>query len=124
VCWRINETYIKIKGEWKYLYRAVDKQGNTIDFLLAAKRDTKAARRLLTRFEELCTDPVPRMEAIFRFLGPEFSEEYLAFSPDHFVYGNTVSTAYLQPYRDTLSDKICEEILDGTINYHQWHYQP
>ena len=30
--WRLDETYVKVKGQWKYLYRAVDKQGNTIDF--------------------------------------------------------------------------------------------
>lgn len=47
--WRFDETYIKIKGDWKYLYRAVDKLGNTIDFLLTAKRDTKAARRFLNK---------------------------------------------------------------------------
>jgi putative transposase len=47
--WRFDETYIKIKGEWKYLYRAVDKQGDTIDFLLTAKRDKKAARRFLNK---------------------------------------------------------------------------
>jgi putative transposase len=47
--WRLDETYMKIKGDWKYLYRAVDKQGNTIDFLLTAKRDTKAARRFLNK---------------------------------------------------------------------------
>ena len=47
--WRIDETYIKVKGEWKYYYRAVDKEGNTIDFLLTAKRDTKAAKRFLVK---------------------------------------------------------------------------
>jgi putative transposase len=47
--WRMDETYLKIKGQWRYLYRAVDKQGNTIDFLLTAKRDTKAARRFLNK---------------------------------------------------------------------------
>ena len=47
--WRMDETYIKVKGEWKYYYRAVDKQGNTIDFLLTAKRDRKAALRFLTK---------------------------------------------------------------------------
>lgn len=47
--WRLDETYIKIKGEWKYLYRAVDKQGNTIDFLLTAKRDKKAALCFLNK---------------------------------------------------------------------------
>ena len=43
--WRMDETYIKIKGRWKYLYRAVDTAGQTIGFLLAAKRDTAAALR-------------------------------------------------------------------------------
>jgi len=47
--WRLDETYIKVKGQWKYYYRAVDKQGSTIDFLLTAKRDTKAALRYLTK---------------------------------------------------------------------------
>ena len=47
--WRMDETYIKVKGKWKYLYRAVDKYGNTIDFLLTAKRNTKAALRFLNR---------------------------------------------------------------------------
>ena len=47
--WRMDETYVKIKGKWKYLYRAVDKQGDTVDFLLTAKRDKKAAKRFLTK---------------------------------------------------------------------------
>jgi len=41
--WRVDETYIKVKGHWKYLYRAVDSKGNTLDSLLSAKRDAKAA---------------------------------------------------------------------------------
>jgi putative transposase len=47
--WRFDETYIRVNGEWKYLYRAVDKEGNTIDFLLTAKRDRKAAKRFLDK---------------------------------------------------------------------------
>jgi putative transposase len=43
--WRMDETYVKVKGHWKYLYRAVDKEGNTVDFLLRAHRDKAAARR-------------------------------------------------------------------------------
>jgi putative transposase len=42
--WRMDETYIKLNGKWVYLYRAVDKYGDTIDFLLRAKRDTSAAK--------------------------------------------------------------------------------
>jgi len=45
----MDETYIKVKGQWRYYYRAVDKQGQTIDFLLTAKRDKKAALRFLKK---------------------------------------------------------------------------
>ena len=46
---RIDEAYIKVAGQWKYLYRAVDKSGDTVDFLLTAKRDKAAASRYLER---------------------------------------------------------------------------
>ena len=45
----LDETYIKLRGEDRYWYRAVDKQGTTVDFLLTAKRDRHAARRFFTR---------------------------------------------------------------------------
>ena len=41
----MDETYVKVRGEWRYLYRAVDKEGNTVDFLLRARRDKAAAQR-------------------------------------------------------------------------------
>ena len=42
--WRVDETYSRIKGKWRYLYRAVDSEGNTLDFMLSPKRDAKAAK--------------------------------------------------------------------------------
>src|SRR5215212_7501700 len=47
--WRVDETYVKIKGRWTYLYRAVDSRGQTIDFLLSAKRDAEAAKRFFRK---------------------------------------------------------------------------
>ena len=47
--WRVDETYIKVKRRWTYLYRAVDSRGQTIDFLLSAKRDTAAAKRFFRK---------------------------------------------------------------------------
>ena len=47
--WRMDETYIKVKGIWKYLYRAVDKEGKTVDFLLTAHRDMAAAKRFFEK---------------------------------------------------------------------------
>src|SRR5262247_746768 len=49
VSWRMDETYVKVKGQWCYLYRAVDKYGQTIDFLLTEHRDTEAALRFLKK---------------------------------------------------------------------------
>src|SRR4030095_859359 len=47
--WRMDETSIKVKGRWYYLYRAVDKTGQTIDFLLTEQRDEEAALRFLKK---------------------------------------------------------------------------
>jgi transposase-like protein len=46
--WHVDETYLKIKGQWVYLYRAVDKAGRTVDFLLSRRRDIAAAKRFLS----------------------------------------------------------------------------
>ncbi|MEX3845601.1 IS6 family transposase [Paraburkholderia sp. BR10882] len=55
--WRVDETYVKVKGHWKYLYRAVDKAGNTVDFLLCAHRDKAAARRYFEKAIEQNSEP-------------------------------------------------------------------
>jgi transposase-like protein len=47
--WRADETYIKVKGQWKYLYWAVDSTGKTIDFMLSENRDMPAAKRFFTK---------------------------------------------------------------------------
>ncbi len=51
--WRVDETYVKVCGQWKYLYRAVDRDGHTVDFRLRAHRDEAAARRFLERAIDL-----------------------------------------------------------------------
>jgi putative transposase len=55
--WRMEETYIKVHEQWKYLYRAVDREGDTIDFLLRATRDCAAARRFLEEAMTLHGEP-------------------------------------------------------------------
>lgn len=59
--WRVDETYIKVKGKWKYLYRAVDSVGNTLDFLLTAKRDAKAAKRFFRKTLKAAHNQQPRV---------------------------------------------------------------
>ncbi|MDY7965656.1 IS6 family transposase [Bacillus thuringiensis] len=59
--WRVDETYIKIKGEKMYLYRAIDSEGNTIDFYLSTKRDAQVAKRFLKKALASCHAIKPRI---------------------------------------------------------------
>ncbi|MGE6553325.1 IS6 family transposase [Bacillus mycoides] len=59
--WRFDETYLKIKGKNMYLYRAVDSEGNTLDFYLSKKRDAKAAKRFLKKALASCHVTKPRV---------------------------------------------------------------
>ncbi|MBY0041043.1 IS6 family transposase, partial [Bacillus cereus] len=73
--WKLDETYIKVKGEWRYLYRAIDKEGYTLDIQLRKKRDHQAAytfmKRLVKTFGEptvLTTDKAPALLCAFKKL--------------------------------------------------------
>src|SRR5437764_12116966 len=59
--YRVDETYIKVKGQEKYLYRAVDSTGQTIDFLLTARRDAAAAKRFFQKVFRSSGNPIPRV---------------------------------------------------------------
>lgn len=59
--WRVDQTYIEIKGEWKYPYQAVDSEGNTLDFLLSARRDGKAAARFFRKVLSAQHTQTPRV---------------------------------------------------------------
>lgn len=59
--WRVDETYIRVKGKWAYLYRAVDSSGASIDFLLSAKRDAAAAKRFFQKALRSPTHHTPRV---------------------------------------------------------------
>lgn len=59
--WRVDETYVKVKGKWMYLYRAVDSEGNTIDFYLSKHRNAKSAKRFLKKALAFCHSVTPRV---------------------------------------------------------------
>ncbi|MFU2010125.1 IS6 family transposase [Bacillus pseudomycoides] len=73
--WKLDETFVKVKGEWRYLYRAIDKEGYTLDIQLRKKRDHQAAygfmKRLVKKFGEptvLTTDKAPALLCTFNKL--------------------------------------------------------
>jgi transposase-like protein len=57
--WRVDETYVRVGGKWKYLFRAVDKHGQLIDFMLSNRRNTKAAYRFLRKALRTMSDYPP-----------------------------------------------------------------
>lgn len=59
--WRVDETYVKIKGSWMYLYRAVDSQGKTLEFHLSASRDAEAAKRFFAKALSASHTVIPRV---------------------------------------------------------------
>jgi transposase, IS6 family len=59
--WKVDETYIKVKGEWKYLYRAVDSEGNTLDFMLSARRNKQAAYKFFKKVLKAKHNRQPRV---------------------------------------------------------------
>lgn len=59
--WRVDETYVRVKGKWVYLYRAVDSSGATLDFLLSEQRDAAAAKRFLEQVLRGENHPAPRV---------------------------------------------------------------
>ena len=59
--WKVDETYVKVKGEWKYLYRAIDSEGNTLDFMLSARRNKDAAKRFFKKVLKSRQNKQPRV---------------------------------------------------------------
>ena len=65
--WRVNETYVTVKGEYKYLYRAMDSDSQPLDFMLSAKRDAKAAKRFLNNPVEQDHRTIKRLVKVVTF---------------------------------------------------------
>ena len=64
--WRVDETYIKVKGKWKYLYHAVDSTGNTVDFMLSSKRNRKAAKRFFKKALSSNHNQISRVITVYK----------------------------------------------------------
>ena len=78
--WRVDETYVRVKGRWCYLYRAIDSAGATIEFLLSAFRDADAAKRLFRKALSTLSHPQPRvintdLAAIYKSAIPAIKKE-------------------------------------------------
>ncbi|GHO90194.1 hypothetical protein KSF_002420 [Reticulibacter mediterranei] len=66
--WRVDETYIKIKTEWFYLYRAIDSQGSTLEFLLSPTRDAEAAKGFFCKALHTTTGSAPQVSSLHKLV--------------------------------------------------------
>jgi len=86
--YRVDETYVKIKGKWSYLYRAVDSTGQTIDFLFSAKRDARAATRFFRKMLKSPKNQSPRVINVDQNRSYPPAVEELKFVSQH-IFCNT-----------------------------------
>ena len=85
VRWFVDETYVKVAGRWRYVYRAVDEHGQVIDVLVSVRRDMAAARRFFVGMlavqedpEEITTDRAAALAAVIAELLPAAGSRYRA----------------------------------------------
>ena len=119
--WFVDETYVKVNGVWRYVYRAIDQHGQVIDVLLSARRDAAAARRFLTRAlrmlqvtpSEVVTDAAPVYPAVLDELLPSawHHVEQYANNPIEADHGQLKRRA--RPMRGLRTDRTAQIVIAG-----------
>ena len=120
--YRVDETYIKIKGEWKYLYRAVYSNGDTIDFLLPAKRDKKEAKRFFKKALRATHSSIPRAITIDKS-GANLSavkslvaDDNSGFNPDTEIRQNKYLNNIIEQ-----DHRAIKRIINPMMGFHSFH---
>jgi transposase-like protein len=132
--WFVDETYVKVNGVWRYVYRAIDQHGQVVDVLLSVRRDATAARRFFTRAhrtlkvipDEVVTDAAPVYPAVLDELLPtawHHVEQY-ANNPIEADHGQLKRR--LRPMRGLQTDRTAQVVIAGHAfvqNLRRGHYE-
>ncbi|WP_433365057.1 IS6 family transposase [Actinoplanes sp. CA-142083] len=132
--WYVDETYVKVNGAWRYVYRAIDQRGQVIDVLLTIRRDASAARRFFTRAlgtlkvipRQVVTDAAPVYPAVLDELIPaawHHVEQY-ANNPIEADHGQLKRR--LRPMRGLQTDRTTQVVIAGHAflqNLRRGHYE-
>ena len=120
VRWFIDETYVKVAGMWRYVYRAVDEHGQVIDVLVSARRDIAAARRFFVRMlavqedpEEITTDRAPALAAVIAELLPAALHDTEPYANNRMEGDHGRLKARLRPMRGLKSFRSARTIIAG-----------
>ncbi|GLL05120.1 hypothetical protein GCM10017581_068670 [Dactylosporangium matsuzakiense] len=132
--WFTDETYVKVNGVWRYVYRAVDQLGEVIDVLVCARRDAAAARRffrkamvtLKVRPTEVITDAAPTYPAVFDELVPSAWHHVERHANNRVEADHSQLKHRLRPMRGLRTDRTAQTIIAGHAfmqNLRRGHYE-
>jgi transposase-like protein len=119
--WQVDETYVKVAGQWCYVYRAIDQFGQVIDVFVAARRDTKATRRFFQRAigtirvapVEVVTDHAPVFPAVLEELLPAAWHRTDRYANNQIEADHGRLKARLRPMRGLKQDRSARIVIAG-----------
>lgn len=131
--WFVDETYVKVAGVWRYVYRAVDEQGQVIDVLVSRRRDLAAARKFFRRAleahgvpEEVVTDLAQALETVIEELVPTAFHKPERYADNRVECDHGRLKARLRPMRGLKTDGTVSVVIRGHAfiqNVRRGHYQ-
>ncbi|WP_327011869.1 IS6 family transposase [Dactylosporangium sp. NBC_01737] len=132
--WYVDETYVKVSGVWRYVYRAVDQGGQVIDVLVSARRDAAAARRFLRRSmtmlkvrpTEVVTDAAPVYPAVLDELVPSAWHHVERHANNRIEAYHSQLKHRLRPMRGLRTDRTAQTVIAGHAfmqNLRRGHYE-
>jgi transposase-like protein len=132
--WHVDETYVKINGFWRYVYRAVDQYGQVIDVLVSARRDANAARRffqraltmLKVRPSEVVTDAAAVYPAVLDALIPAAWHHVEQYANNRIEADHSQLKHRLRPMRGLRTDRTAQVVIAGHAfvqNIRRGHYE-
>ena len=133
-CWQVDETYVKVAGRWRYVYRAIDKFGQVIDVFMAGRRDVKAARWFFERAisttkvipSEVATDRAPTYPMVLEELVPAPWHRTDRYANNRMEADHGCLKARLRPMRGLKQDHSARVVLEGHAlvqNLRRGHYE-
>jgi transposase-like protein len=131
--WFVDETYVKVNGVWRYVYRAVDEHGQVIDVLLSARRDAAAARRFFAGGlrtlkvipSEVVTDAAPVYPGVLAELVPSAWHHVEQYANNRIEADHGQLKRRLRPMRGLQTDQTAQVVIAGHAfvqNLHRGHY--
>jgi transposase-like protein len=132
--WFVDETYVKVKGVWRYVYRAIDQHGQVIDVLVSARRDATAARRFFTCAlrtlkvipSEVVTDAAPVYPAVLHELLPSAWHHVEQYENNPIEADHGQLKRRLRPMRGLQTDRTAQVVVAGHAfvqNLLRGHYE-